>query len=216
MSVKTPKAPGLPGAFGRAREGSGVAENGLDLELDGDLVTDDDAAAVHRHLDVDAELVAVDLGLGGEAGARAAEGVRAEAVELKVEDDRAGDALDRQLALDGPVGAVGLHRGGAEEHGRVVLDVEEVSRADVRVALLLTGVDGAELDTGLDRGLGGVLGGDDLALEVAEVAADLADHHVADGEADGRVRRVDLPGADDVAGDLDGGGAGHSGCLRSS
>src|SRR5206468_10414193 len=83
---------------------SGGAEHGLDLELDGDLVTDDDAAAVHRHLDVDAELVAVDLGLGGEAGARAAEGVRAEAVELKVEDDRAGDALDRQLALDGPVG----------------------------------------------------------------------------------------------------------------
>src|SRR3954462_4255430 len=206
----------MPGALREERSRSGVAENGLDLELDGDLVTDDDAAAVHRHLDVDAELVAVDLRLGGEAGARAAVGVRAEAVELEVQDDGPRDALDGQLALDGPVGAVGLHRGGPEDHGRVVLDVEEVSRADVRVTLLLTGVDGAELDAGLDRGVGRVLGGDDLALEVAEVAADLADHHVADGEADGRVRRVDLPGADDVAGDLDGGAAGHSGCLRSS
>ena len=63
--------------------GSGGAEHGLDLELDGDLVADDDAAAVHRHVDVHAELLAGDLGLGGEAGARAAVGVRAEAVELE-------------------------------------------------------------------------------------------------------------------------------------
>src|SRR3954451_6103647 len=111
MSVKTPKAPGLPGAFGRAREGSGVAENGLDLELDGDLVTADDAAAVHRHLDVDAELVAVDLGLGREAGAVAAVGVRAEAVQLEGQGDRTGVALEGQLAVDEPVGAVGAHGG---------------------------------------------------------------------------------------------------------
>src|SRR5206468_13091619 len=97
-SRREPASRGGQGVF------SGLAEDGLDLELDGDLVTDDDAAAVHRHLDVDTEVVAVDLGPGGEAGARAAEGVGAEAVELQVQDDRAGDALDRQLALDGPVG----------------------------------------------------------------------------------------------------------------
>ena len=39
-------------------------------------------------------------------------------------------------------------------------------------------------------------------------AEDLADHHVADRETDGRVRGVDVPGADDVAGDL-AEGAGH-------
>src|SRR3954451_2403897 len=169
MSVKTPKAPGLPGAFGRAREGSGGAEDGLDLELDGDLVTDDDTAAVHRHLDVDAEVVAVDLGLGREAGAVAAVGVRSEAVELQGQGDRAGVALEGQLALDGPVGAVGAHRGGPEGHLRVVLDVEEVGGADVRVALLLAGVDRGELDRGGDGGLRRVLGGDDLAGELAEV-----------------------------------------------
>src|SRR3954468_14477929 len=104
MSVKTPKAPGLPGAFGRVRNGSGLAKNGLDLELDGDLVTDDDAAAVHRHLDVDAEVVAVDLGLGREAGAVAAVGVGAEAVRLERQRDRPGDALEGQLPVDEPVG----------------------------------------------------------------------------------------------------------------
>src|SRR3954462_13867216 len=123
----------MPGALREERSRSGVAENGLDLELDGDLVTDDDAAAVHRHLDVDAELVAVDLGLGREAGAEAAVGVRAEAVELQVQDDGLGGALDRELALDLPVGTIGAHSGGAEAHLRVVLDVEEVGRADVRV-----------------------------------------------------------------------------------
>ena len=59
------RAPG--GARGPRSEvlvGSGGAEHGLDLELDVDLVADDDAAAVHGHLDVDAELRAGDLGLG--------------------------------------------------------------------------------------------------------------------------------------------------------
>ena len=91
----------------------------------------------------------------------------------------------------------------------VVVDVEEVGRADVGVALLLAGVDRGEVDGRGHAGLDGVLGGDDLAGELAEVAADLADHHVADREADRRVDRIDGPGAGDVAGDLDGGAAGH-------
>src|SRR5690242_9532202 len=66
---------------------SGGAEDGLDLELHRDLVADDHAAAVHRHLDVDAELRAGDLRLGGEAGAGAAVGVGAEAVELERQGD---------------------------------------------------------------------------------------------------------------------------------
>ena len=88
-----------------------------------------------------------DLGLGGEAGARAAVGVRAEAVELQLQGDRLGVALDGQLAVDEPVAVVlEADAGGAEGHVRVVLDVEEVGGADVRVTLLLTGVDRAQVD----------------------------------------------------------------------
>src|SRR3712207_8104675 len=91
---------------------------------------------------------------------------------------------------------------------RSVAHVEEVGGADVRVALLLPGVDRVHVDRGGHGGLRRVLGGDNLTGEPGEVAADLADHHVADGEADRRVAGVDVPGADDVAGDLRGGGHG--------
>src|SRR3954465_797799 len=112
--MRTGALPRLPAGAPRrrARGGgqggpySGGAEHGLDLELDGDLVADDDAAAVHRHVDVDAVGLAGDLGLGGEACARAAVGVRTEAVELQLQGDRLGDALDREVALDGPVGTI--------------------------------------------------------------------------------------------------------------
>src|SRR6478609_11381872 len=94
-----PRGPRAEARSPRRRSfGSGGAEHGLDLELDGDLVADDDAAAVHRHVDVDAEGLAGDLGLGREAGARAAVGVRTEAVELQLEGDGLGDALDGEVA----------------------------------------------------------------------------------------------------------------------
>src|SRR3954468_8235154 len=213
--MRTGALPGLPAGSrrepasggGQGGPSSGGAQHGLDLELDGDLVTDDDAAAVHRHVDVHAELLAGDVGLAGEAGAGAAVGVRTEPVELQVQHDGLGDALDGQVALDLPVLTVVAHRGRAEGHHRVVADVEEVRGLDVRVPLLLPGVDRVHVDGGVHGRGGRVGGGHDLAGELTEVAADLADHHVPDGEADGGVCGVDVPRADDVAGDLR--GAGH-------
>ena len=80
----------------------GLAEDGLDLEGDRDLVAYDDAATVHRQADVDAEVRAVDLGAGGEAGALAAVRVGGEAVELEVQRDVLGDAVQRQVAVERP------------------------------------------------------------------------------------------------------------------
>ena len=81
----------------------------------------------------------------------------------------------------------------------VVLDVEEVGGAQVAVAVRVAGVDRAEVD---GRGGAGALervAGGQGALELAELAADLADQ-VADGEADLGVARVDGPGAGDEVG----------------
>ena len=70
------------------------------------------------------------------------------------------------------------------------------------VARRLLGVDGCDLDLGVDRGLLDRLTGRDDAGEGLEPAADLADREVADDEADLRVRRVDVPGAGGPAVDV--------------
>src|ERR1700753_3225836 len=49
--------------------------------------------------------------------------------------------------------------------------------------------------------------GDEGAFDLLELAADLADHHVPDAEADLGVDRVDGPGACDVTGNLSSSGA---------
>jgi hypothetical protein len=72
----------------------------------------------------------------------------------------------------------------------------------VRIALFLAGVDRGEVNLGGDRGLQGVFGRDDGAIELVEAAAHLADHHVPDNERDLGVDRVDRPRAGDVAGYL--------------
>ena len=113
------------------------------------LSLDDNAAAFDRRVPADAEVVPVDDGSCGEAGAGAAVGVRAEAAELDLEGDRLGDVADRELAIDEEVLAVGPDAGGAEGHLRVGVDIEEVAAAQVPVALVVAGRDGRQVDLGL-------------------------------------------------------------------
>src|SRR6185437_15086875 len=117
----------------------GLVEHALDLEGDRDLLADDDAAAGHRAVVADAEVVPVDLAAGREARPGPAEGVRAEAVHLELERDRLGGAADGEIAVEQEVVTVGADAGGAERHRRVRLDVEEVGAADVVVPVGLTG-----------------------------------------------------------------------------
>jgi hypothetical protein len=69
----------------------------------------------------------------------------------------------------------------------VVRHVEEDVRAEVLVAVRLTGVDRRNVDIDGDVRLVGSVGDLDDALEGAEAAADLGEAEVADGELDGRV-----------------------------
>src|SRR5262249_48945682 len=67
---------------------------GLDLELEADLVAHHDAAALERGVPGDAEVLAVDLGGGREAGPPAARRVGRRTVVLRVERDGAGGARE--------------------------------------------------------------------------------------------------------------------------
>src|SRR5665213_325158 len=174
-------------------------EHGLDLEVNRDLVSDDGATSLERGVEVDTEVATVDVCGCGEAGARAAVSVRAEAVQLKAQRDVPGHALERELPIEDQIVAVLADAGGAVGHRGVGLDLEEVGAADVVVALGVAGVDRVELDRRGYRRVRGVLASHNLAFELREAATDLRHDHVPDNEADIGVDRVDGPGAGQVA-----------------
>src|SRR5512146_1500144 len=132
-------------------------QDALDLEVDGDVLADRDAAghAGDRAVERYAEVHAVDVADRGEAHAGAAVRVGTETADLKVEGDGLGDALQRQVALEHEALLGRLDAGGDEGHRRVLLHLEEVGAADVSVALLLAGVDRGQVNRGRDtRGEG--------------------------------------------------------------
>src|ERR1700761_9504821 len=179
-------------------------EDALDLKGDADLVADDDTArnAGDRAVEVDTEVVPVDLAGCREAAAGAAVGVRTEAVDLKLERDRLGDAADGQVTLKQVLAALVLDAGRGEGHRRVVSHVEEVRAAAMRVELFLVGVDRRDVDRGVDGRRQGVFAGHEGTLELVETALDLANTEVPSGKADLGVDGVNRPRAGDVAGDL--------------
>src|SRR5438067_11568138 len=105
----------------------------LDVELDGDVLADEEPAGLEGGVPGEAEVLAVDGGGGREPGAGAAPRIGRDAVELDVEGHRLGHAVDGEVAVERPAGAVAPHRGRAERPLRVVLDVEEVGAAEVLV-----------------------------------------------------------------------------------
>src|SRR5665213_2399229 len=92
-------------------------EHGLDLEMNRDLVSHDDAASLERGLEVDAEVASVDLRVGTETGTGAAEGVGTEAVGLKAKWDGLGYALQGEVAVEHKVVAVLPNTGRLVGHG---------------------------------------------------------------------------------------------------
>ena len=107
----------------------------------------------------------VDLALELDADALVAPGIAVGAGHGRLQLDRPGDALQGQLSLD-PVGG---DEGAAEGGLRVALDVEEVGRLQVAVALLVEGVGAAGVDGAADARLLPAL---QRRLELEEASAD--------------------------------------------
>src|SRR3569833_4440058 len=73
------------GSAGRTPGPEGSGLDGLDLELDVDVVAEQSLVATERDVELDAVLLAADRGGGAEPDARAAPGVGVGAVELHVQ-----------------------------------------------------------------------------------------------------------------------------------
>ncbi len=122
-----------------------------------------------------------------------AERVDGAAGVVEADGDRLGGLLDREVTGDVVRRVVDtLHAGAGEGDLRILLHVEEVVAAQVRVAVAVARVDAVGLDRHLQVGVLRVLGVErPAALELVERTADLGDHRVAGDEADAAVRRID-------------------------
>src|SRR3954451_9166817 len=129
-------------AIRRRPIGPSVVRLGLDqreVEEDLDLLADEHAAGLEGLVPVEAEVRALDLADDLETDAGVAPRILVNALRDALEDDLARGAANRQVTGD----AVGLlvellDAGGPERQLRVVLDVEEVGRAKMLVALART------------------------------------------------------------------------------
>src|SRR5690606_37281033 len=99
----------------------------------------------------------VDLGLGGESGALLAPGVRADAFEGRLERHRHGLTANLEFTCEAEAIAFllvrPLYTRASERDLRVILDVEEVRGAQVRIPVRHAGVDAGGIDLHDDAGL---------------------------------------------------------------
>src|SRR5437868_7346326 len=104
-------SPKLPASFVRVPETLGGLLGGLldgfDFQGEVDFFADQEAAGLEGLVPFQAEVPAVDAGGGVEAGALAAPGILAAALEGGVEDDGPGHSVEGQVAGD-PVAVAAL------------------------------------------------------------------------------------------------------------
>src|ERR1700730_15460710 len=129
---------------------SGLRE--LDVERDGYLLADQDAAGLQRSVPGQSEVFAVNLRGRRQPYAGVAPGIfGGRSRSLYSEHPVASNAANGQVSRDGQLSIRGaLHAGGLEGQGRKLLHMEEVGAFQMRVALGVAGVDRCPVDRGLD------------------------------------------------------------------
>src|SRR3954467_8464883 len=160
--------------------------DGLHLELDVDAIADEDATCLEQLGPVQAEVLSIEGGRRDEPSALVAPRVLRAAAVLDVEDDLATDVADGEVTRH----AVALARHlldsrAAKLHLREAFDLEEIRRAEMRVALGHAGVDAGDIDGRFDGRLGEiVVVQDQVAAEAGKAASNFGYHHVPDRKAD--------------------------------
>src|SRR6266545_3554907 len=182
-----------------------LLEDRLHVQRDRDLVADHHTATGQMVLPRHAEVVAVDRGRGREADPPQGAAVLLAhpvgrlplAVVGHVQDHRPGDPPDGQVDA-----GLGVHVPGAlddvagEGDPGMVLDVEEVGAAEVRVACLFAGPDPGGVDLAVEGRLQRTVPVElDRAVDVLEEAAHPGDHHVPRAELRLGVAGLENPAA---------------------
>src|SRR5687767_8829506 len=106
------------------------------VEFEVDAIAEHEAAGLERHVPGEAPIASLQRAASGDADAALTVGIDARALVRQLELDGPGDRLDGEIADD--TKAVVAERGHAralEGHRRVTLDIEEVARAQVGVAV---------------------------------------------------------------------------------
>lgn len=156
--------------------------DGGEFDFDGDLLADEDAAGFEGHVPVEAEILAVDGGFDGQAGALHAVEVFELALIFGIEGDGLCDAVHCQVASYAVlVAAERLDVRAFEGDEWILFRVKEIGGAEMRVALFVAGVDAGDIGLGFDPGMFGMrLVDGKLAAYNVELSLDGADHHVPD------------------------------------
>jgi len=123
----------------------------LDIERNGHVLTNQNAARFERSVPGQAEILSVDLGGSGNRNSRVAPGIlggwrwpfhhKANLVGYAMDGQI---AFDRQLSIPDDSDALGF-----EVQGRKLLHIKEIGALQVRIALFIAGMNGSRLDRGL-------------------------------------------------------------------
>ena len=181
-----------------------LEQDRLDVENQLGIVADDHPAAGELVLPGDAEVMAVDRGVGLEADAAHLALVLLADPERRLplpqrhdaERDRPCHTPNRQLDLtvEGS-GAGALREAPGERDLRVVLDIEEVGAAQVLVAVRLAGPDPGGVDLAFEGRVQALVPVElEPSVDVFEQAAYLGEHHVTGAELGLGVPWLEDPG----------------------
>src|SRR2546421_4571127 len=168
--------------------------NQCDLQVQLYLLAHDPATCLQGLLPVEKPVQPADDSGSGERRLLVAGLIRLLLLDPDVEADRSRGVADRQVS-DQSVAFIAshLHTGALEEHLRVVLDREEVLRAQVIVAVQAAGVDTRRLYRALGAGVRRIAPIQlHPAAEIAEMAVDGEELHECARESQAGVARVDL------------------------
>src|ERR1700730_3525498 len=173
----------------------GRRRDGLEVDLELDIVTEQEAAGLESLVPGQVVVLSVQLGLGGEAHAAVAPWVLALATEAGVKRDLLAFAADGHITdhLEVRRGLT-LDSLALEGDGRIFLDIKvPIGAAEVVIAHLNPSIDGRRIEDNVDFGGIQVVVVDlDVALFDLHLAAHFR-HHVPDRKRDAAMARIDCP-----------------------
>jgi hypothetical protein len=185
----------LGAQFGHCQRWLGLHK--LNIESDGDLVTNQDAAGLEGRIPGQAEVLSIDLRDRGDRNPGIAPWVLGRwRWPFHHKAHFARDAVDGQVAFHGQLPVPDdADAPGFEVQGRKLPHIKEVGALKVSIALFIAGVNGGSFDGGLDARVREVTFLQKQgSRNLGELAFHIGDHHVLDFELRDGVSRVDVPG----------------------